>query len=252
MANMDFKHFSILVPSYNNSAWSQKNLESICGQDYPDYQIIYTDDASTDNTVELLNNFVSQNKIDNLQLIKNETRLGAMHNIYNMVQGCQDDTIVVLVDGDDWLAHQNVLKTLNKAYQDPEVWLTYGSYLDFPGMTRGCAKPYEPEIITQRNYRKALWRASHLRTFYAGLFKKIKEEDFYDAKGDWLDVAWDLAIMLPQLEMSNGKFHYVDEILYEYNCQNPLSDFKIKLQRQGALDWYLRHKPMYPVLSELW
>ena len=250
---MDYKNINIIVPSYNNAKWYEQNIKSIAEQDYPidKYNIIYTDDASTDGTADLVENFIVKNNYANIKLIKNEKNLGALFNIYNMIHSCDDQSIAVTVDGDDFAASNQFLNILNNVYQDENVWMTYGSYLDYPGMTRGCCKPYESNIIKYKSYRNSPWRASHARSWYVKLFKMIKEDDF-KFNGEWADCAWDLLIQFPLLEISNGKHKYIDEILYLYNNQNPISDYKIKQSRQGLIDRFARLKPHYAPLEKLW
>lgn len=240
------KKFVIVVPSYNNKDWYDKNLKSVLNQNYSNFRIIYTDDCSPDGTGDLVEDFVNKrgNKKHLIKVIRNEKRVGAMKNIYDMIHSCEDDEIMVLADGDDFLAHPNVLNKLNNAYSNNDVWMTYGSY-KHPNGQRGCCKPYEPKIVQTNSFRFAQWRASHLRTFYKWLFAKIPANDFYDPQGQWLDVAWDLAFMLPLLEMSGPRHKYIHDFMYVYNDANPISDYRIKLGRQGAMDHYIRTKPRY-------
>ena len=44
--------FKIVVTSYNNSKWVETNIESILEQQYQNYEVIYFDDASTDETLK--------------------------------------------------------------------------------------------------------------------------------------------------------------------------------------------------------
>ena len=90
-----------------------------------------------------------------------------------------------------------------------------------------------------------------MRTFKAKLFKHIKKEDFYDPKGKWLDMAWDLSFYMPFVEMAGHHGRYIHEILYIYNNENPISDFRLNVGRQGALDHFIRSKPRYPKLESL-
>ncbi|KKN72159.1 hypothetical protein LCGC14_0413710 [marine sediment metagenome] len=241
----------VLVPSYKNSLWYERNLSSIISQDYDNFTVVYVDDCSPDNTGDLVAKYIAKhNQQDRVKLIRNSERKGALCNLYDMIHDCDDDDIVVTLDGDDWFANAVVLKTINEVYQNNDVWMTYGSYQDCPGMTRGCCKPYENQIINANLFRNVPWRASHPRTFYAWLFKKIKKEDFYDPNGKWLDMAWDLSFMMPMLEMSGSRHKYVHSILYSYNNENPISDYKVNQARQGALDRWIRSKPKYNKIDQ--
>lgn len=68
---------SICVPTYNSGRFLEKSLESIVQQDYPDFEVIVSDNASTDNTEDIVKSFG-----DKLQFRKNPTNLGCYQN-YN-------------------------------------------------------------------------------------------------------------------------------------------------------------------------
>lgn len=240
------KNIVVVVPSYNNSKWYERNLAAIASQNYPTYKVIYTDDCSPDGTGELVEKYISKhNQQNKIKLIRNTERKGAMCNLYDMIHSCDDNDVIVTMDGDDHFAHSGVLNMVNKEYQNENVWMTYGSYMDCPNNSRGCCKPYEKNVIESNSFRYVPWRASHLRTFYSWLFKKITKEDFFDPQGKFLDMAWDLSFMLPMLEMSGHKHKYIHDILYMYNNQNPISDFRVNQSRQGMLDRWIRIKPRY-------
>jgi glycosyltransferase involved in cell wall biosynthesis len=252
---MNYKNFVIVIPSYNNAKWAEKNLLSACSQNYPEdkFKIIYTDDCSTDGTPNLVQEFIDKYHINNISLIRNTERKGALHNLYDMIHSCEDTEIAVNLDADDVLSGSHVLNRLNKEYQNENCWLTYGSYLDDDGSgnkTRGCCKPYEQHIINSRSFRKYPWRVSHCRTYYSKLFKLIKKEDLM-YEGKMMDTTWDLAKMFPMLELCGDNFFYIDDILYIYNTQNPISDFRIKQERQAMLDRFIRNKPTYNKLEKL-
>lgn len=49
--------FSIITPTYNRAKLLQKAIESVLGQEFSDWEMLIIDDASTDNTAELLKKF---------------------------------------------------------------------------------------------------------------------------------------------------------------------------------------------------
>lgn len=247
---MEEKKFVIVIPSYRNSQWAEKNIMSAVGQKYSNFKIIYTDDASPDGTADIIENLINKYKLNNVTLIKNDERKGALNNLYDMIWSCEDSEIIVNLDADDWLAHSNVLNRLNQEYTNKNIWLSYGSYIDYPQNSIGCAKSYEQHIINNRSFRRHPWRVSHLRTYYAALFKKIKKEDLM-YQGDWADVTWDLFKMYPMIEMCGDKFSFISDILYIYNTTNLISDFRIKQERQAMLDRYIRNQFIYKQLERL-
>lgn len=236
--------FVIIIPSYNNEKYINKNLTSVLNQDYENYEIIYIDDASKDKTYDIsLNILSSQNKVP-YQLIRNTENQGALSNIYNAVSSLEKYDVVVTVDGDDWLATNNVLNILNDAYSDNNVWLTYGSFESFPKKNLNICQSIPREVIISNSFRNYKWVSSHLRTFYAGLFQKIKKEDLMHDK-KFIDITTDQAYMFPMLEMAGDRLKFIDDITYIYNIQNPINDFKIRLENQQKMEKYIRGLPKY-------
>ena len=245
------KPFVIIIPSFNNSAYCERNLFSVLTQKYNNYRVIYIDDHSQDDTYDIIAAMLKANPEGHrVQLIRNEKNKGALDNLYHAIHSCKDNEIIVTVDGDDFLAHEFVLTKLNKIYANQKVWMTYGNYLDYPSFVQKpliCEK-IPKKIVQNRSYRKHKWMATHLRTFYAALFKKIKLNDLL-YEGHFLPMAWDLAFMIPMLEMSGTHAVFVRDVLYLYNRKNPISDHIINFELQNKCSDHVRKLPCYPRVS---
>jgi glycosyltransferase involved in cell wall biosynthesis len=243
------KPMVIIIPSYNNKKWYQANLKSALAQDYSNYRIIYVDDCSNDGMSELVQEFIQQNDVKNrIKYTRNEIRHGALYNIYCMVTSCRDDEIIVTLDGDDFLYNNQVLKRLNKVYQDENVWLTYGSLVLSPKVRESWWHAYDKKTIEQSAYRDVEWEATHLRTFYAWLFKNINYEDFL-FEGKFFSTTGDLAQMFPMLEMADGRIAFIDDVLYVYNVANNLNDFRVCSELQKKYESFIRAKKRYARLE---
>lgn len=248
------KRIVIVIASYNNLSWCKKNLLSVVTQHYNNYHILYVDDASCDGTgaaVELLIQAIGIQ--DKITLIRNQTRKGALENQYHAIHSCDDKDIILMLDGDDRLLDQEVLAYINKQYTDDEaLWLTYGQYLEYPSLKPGICCPISDDIVRHNLFRKFRYVASHVRTFYAGLFKHIKKEDLCDDQGSFFTVTGDLAAMMPMLEMARGHFKFISKPLYEYNTTNPLNDYKVALQKQHSVEHIIRSRKPYERIINLW
>jgi glycosyltransferase involved in cell wall biosynthesis len=244
------KPFVIVVASYNNKKWYKKNLDSITRQDYKNYRIIYTDDASPDETGKAVQDYITQNGCTNVILLQNSERQGAMANIDHTVRNlCAPHEIVALVDGDDWLAHDQVLKNLNRVYSDP-VWLTYGQFQYYPCNSPGWAGQIPNEIIDKNAFRGYLWLSTHLKTFYAGLFQHIQQEDLMH-DGTFFTMTYDIACMMPMLEMAGHHSRFIPEVSYIYNSDNEINDHKVNYKLQCTLNTIIRARPAYMPLDNL-
>ncbi len=242
------KKIVVVIPSYNNADWYEKNLDSIFFQNYENFRVIYVDDCSSDGTAQLVQEYLETRGLTSrCVLVKNETRYGPLFNRYKAIHSCQDDEIIVLVDGDDWLKDENVLSFLNYVYSTEDVLLTVGNACKSSSGEKIGQRDYTPYELEQYGIRQLGFRGVHPRTFYAGLFKQIKVQDLMDG-GKFLTVATDVAFMLPLFEKARGRYKYIQDILYVYNNENVLNLFKLKFDRQIYFDLITRnrsaHKPI--------
>lgn len=244
------KPIFIIVPSYNNKEWLNSNLGSIVNQNYTNYCVIYIDDASPDGTADLVEQYIKKNQLEShVILIRNLQRKGALENLYNAVQRCPDNAIIGVVDGDDFLASNDVLQTINRAYADENVWLTYGQFVSWPNLEYGFCNYYPAATIYYNMFRQYYYISSHFRTFYAWLFKKIRREDFM-IDSQFFSASTDRAIMYPMLEMAGTHTKFIPKILYLYNRKTPLNIDKINPQLQIQVTEYIRSKTPYQPLKE--
>lgn len=244
--------FVVIIPSYNNSQWCEKNLESVFMQTYANWTLQYVDDCSTDGTGKKVDRYIEARGMGHkCQVFHNPKRVGAMANWYTAVHRVNPRDVVVSLDGDDWLADADVLQTLADTYADPDVWVTYGSFQFEPGAKRSeLCRPLSQDVIASRSIRSSRWVTSHLRTFYAALFQKIRKEDLM-VQGEFFDIACDVALFFPILEMAlPSHTRYIHRVLYSYNYTNPLSDTRHR-EHQVATDLYIRSLPQYPSLERL-
>lgn len=199
--------FKIIIPSYNNEDWVEYNIASILNQTYNNYEVLYIDDASKDNTLEKVNSIVAD--LENWTVITNSVNRRRGYNIDPHNEHTQtfmdnDEDVLVFVDGDDWLYDEEVLDKLNKFYTEHTPWMTYGGMVCYPSNMPGNPQNtlYSEQVHSNKLYRQDYWRASHLRTFKWGLYKQIKKEDLlYSKTGDYYFHAEDLATSFPCLEM---------------------------------------------------
>jgi len=69
---------SILIPTYNSEKYIEETIESALSQTYKDFEIIIVDNASTDKTYQIIQNFAK--KYSNIKIFKNEENLGPIKN----------------------------------------------------------------------------------------------------------------------------------------------------------------------------
>lgn len=242
--------WEIIIPTYNNQKWCIKNIESVVNQTYPHWHATIIIDCATDATEELLQSYIAEQHLeDKVTIIVNTKNQGALANIYYAATTCQPHKIIGLLDGDDWLKDDNVLEYLSELYERKDIWLTFGQYELWPENRIGHCRPFSKNTIKDNSFRDTGMVPSHFRTFYAWLFQLIDIKDLM-YKGAFYPVTWDMAIMYPLIEMAGKHHRCISEVLYVYNIQNPLNDFKIHTALQAKLNRQIRAKTRYEPLKE--
>jgi glycosyltransferase involved in cell wall biosynthesis len=232
----------IVTTLYNCENYIEQCLASIMGQTHRDFKCYITDDLSTDNSVDLVKKMIEGD--DRFVLIQNTVKLYQPGNYDQVIRNnldISDDEIIVEIDGDDWLPTSKVLEKIYQIYQDTNVWITNGSFRYSNG-SNGFSSKQNLSV----DLRKSRMTCSHMRTWRAFLWRKIKQEDLKDENGEYWKVTGDLAFMFPMLEMS-GEEHYkfVEEIMYVYNEQNPINDHKVDLNLVNEIANKIRNKTKY-------
>lgn len=251
--------FVVAICSYKNAEWAVKNLDSLFAQDYQNFRVIYVDDCSPDDTAAIVRAYCDEHNLhDRITIIANQTRCRKMHNIYKAYHSCHDDEIVVQLDGDDWFADNQALSYLNGIYQDNDVWITYGSYQDYPSGQRGYARDAPDWVWDKRLFRHWQWVYMPTRTFRAWLFKQVRLQDFITGcvprfKSKFYPSSNDTAMMYPMLEMAGRHGKYIDKILYIANRGNPLIGIKSGTYLLNTNRWaYIEQCKLeeYPALDQ--
>lgn len=245
-------HFVILICSYNNVRYIEKNILSALNQRYDHFRVIYVDDASNDGTDEVLKATLEKYDTSHIvKVIRNERRQGTplANHYYTIHREIHDEEIVVLLDGDDCLANQGVLTYLDGIYRGKKkIWMTYGQFKGAQSGQLGFCCEFPREIVHRHAFREYQHMPSHLKTFYAWLFKKIHREDLL-YEGDFYKMSGDLAIMLPMIEMAKNHYRFIRRVLYLYNEENPLSEHRMAFEKQMQLAKYIRSLPPYASLD---
>ncbi len=97
---------SVIMPVYNKKNYLKKSIGSVLDSDFDDYELLCIDDASTDGSVEVLEEFKKKN--DKIKLLYNECNCGAAFSRNKGIETARGRYIVFL-DADDHLS-KNALK----------------------------------------------------------------------------------------------------------------------------------------------
>jgi len=204
---------------WNCEQWFDKCIDSVLMQNDANWKMHVVIDASPDNTYEKTLEYIknlSEEIQQKFNIINRDERMSALYNIDDIVSNyCQEDSIVAILDFDDWLAHQNVVSLLKEYYTNSDVWIAWSRFIDYPSGNTGFSRPMrEGSNLRDRNN----WFCGPLRTFRKKLYDKINKDDLLNEDGEMYRAAYDVAILLPMLEMAGSKHRkFMNNVMYIYN-----------------------------------
>lgn len=239
---------NVIVPFRNEENFLKQCYESLLSQEYQNYNIFFIDDASDNIDIDFM---VTTNKIF---YIRNEIRKYALYNIHTTLQNYNfpQESIIVILDGDDYLLHEWVLAKVNLEYASQDCLLTYGQYITSNGFVGHCSK-YEPYEFAKLRSRG--WRASHLKTFKYKLYQQYLLQDpdlsfSKDKSGQFYKTTYDVALMTPLLEIAGfKKVHFIEEPLYVYRIHSN-NDSHVNGKAQMDTEKELYSKQQFKIYTE--
>lgn len=113
---------SVIIPNYNHARFLKERIDSILNQTFQDFELIILDDASTDNSQEIIENYRSQSKVK--QIIYNTQNSGSP--FLQWVKGVElaKGELIWIAESDD-VAEPEFLNALVKKFSNPDTELAY-------------------------------------------------------------------------------------------------------------------------------
>ncbi len=202
--------FSVLIANYNNGKFIDEAIKSIINQTYTNWEIIIVDDASTDNSVQVLEKYRSDKRI---KIYQNDKNFGCGFTKRKCVElACGD--ICGFLDSDDALTH-DAIEVMIEAHKEHENSSMIYSRLIFCDLNMNIERysTYSRQISKDSSY---LFESTGRVAPFASFKKK-----FYE-RTNGIDPAYKRAVdqdLYLKLEEA-GPFFYIDKALYLYR-RNP-------------------------------
>ena len=124
----------IIVPNCNYSEWLDKCLSSIAHQTYRNFEVIFVDDCSTDNSIEIAKTYQDKMDMKIVGLKQKRYNGGARNEGYLYLSN--DTEYVWYIVSDDWITN-NALELINDNLQGSPDVLFVGLKVDQNGIERG-------------------------------------------------------------------------------------------------------------------
>lgn len=236
---------SVVIPTYNRSSTLPRAIKSVLSQDYANLELIIVDDASIDNTAQVLEIFDDPR----IRIIKHERNKGVGAARNTGIEAAKGDIVAFQDSDDEWLSGKLSKQVAALTESGPDCVLVYCTKIVYgrdAAYTRGVRRcvcvPGPSDTNLSGDLREDLWRRHVISTqtmlMRTSALRKIGGFDtrLYNSE------EWDLAIRLSEL----GTFAFVDEPLVNTYIQTdsisrlsrkaPYSQLIIinKLKRRGV------------------
>ena len=127
---------SVVLCTYNGAKYIQEQLDSIINQTYPVYELLIFDDVSTDNTVEIVNQYAKKHSF--IKVSVNEKNLGYTKNFEQALQAATGDAVSICDQDDVWI--KDKLERMMNAWDTKHPLIYCNSYIfsgDVPQQPKG-------------------------------------------------------------------------------------------------------------------
>ena len=157
------REIDIYSPVYNGEKYIRDCILSVAQQDYDFYTHYIIDDASTDRTVEVAKQTISELPLriqERFRVIENKENMGSVSNYYHNIgrNADNDDNIVMMLDGDDHLTNDpTIFRYYAYLYDQKNAQFTYGSMWSKADKIPLIAQEYPKEVKKKLGYRGYLF-----------------------------------------------------------------------------------------------
>lgn len=141
---------SVIIPVYNSGKYLKRTLESVINQTFKDFEVLCVNDCSTDNSLEILEEFAKQDK--RIKIINNTKNIGSALSRNAGIDNARGEYIYFL-DSDDYIEQKYLECMVEKIEQENcDIVLNLSVIQE----TNGTQKPYQhpsmPEIQPDGQY----------------------------------------------------------------------------------------------------
>jgi len=217
---------SIVLGTYNGAKFIESQLKSILNQTYNDFEIIVVDDASQDNTLEIVNRF--SNKHKNVFVYPFSENVGYIKNFERGIALSKGD-FIALSDQDDWW-ETTKLEKLSANIKNNDLIYCDSAFVDENLKPLGKSFSKKKNMISSNNPINFL--IDNCVSGHAALFKR----ELYNKAIPFPELIphdWWLAY----IASANNGVAYFDEPLvkYRHHQNNVIASIKKKAKNPNRL-----------------
>ncbi len=145
---------SVIIPTYNHDKYISEAIESVLNQTYQDFEIIITNDGSTDNTIKVIESFKDE-RIKLFSLTKNQGVATASNHCIKQAKG----EFIAILDSDDIFFPDKLAKQVEFLDNHPHIGavFSYAHIIDDDGNDLQDKNHFYQTIFIQNNRNRFQW-----------------------------------------------------------------------------------------------
>ncbi len=211
---------SILVPVYNVEKYIERCARSIFQQTYNNLEIIFVDDKTPDNSIEILNAVIQEypNRIKQTQIIHHINNMG-LAGTRNTAVSAATGTFVTHLDSDDWL-ELSAIELLVQRQIETGAEVVSGGIVTY----KGAESIYwdEPDFKTYGEFLKSVEKKMGGFPLCSRLIKRNLYVDNNIRTKDGLNYGEDLQIVTRLFVLASSVARQ-PRVVYHYDITNESS-----------------------------
>lgn len=167
----------VVLPTYNGSRFVIEQMESLLAQSVHPDSVYIVDDCSSDNTVELVENFITQYRL-NWNFSRNEKNKGWKQNFYDLLCFANED-LIFLCDQDDVWHPKKIELMKNEMEKNEKIGLLVCK-------RRDTKNDFSfPELNQETRIRKLPFDTDFFHMTHSGCCHCVRKSFFLDIKKYW-------------------------------------------------------------------
>ena len=232
----EWPYVTILIPCHNESQIISNTCKQLLKIDYPNYRVVFIDDASSDHTAEVIREWTE--KVINFHLLRLEENQGKS-NALNSAIAVTGNTPVILIMDADTLPHPSTIKILVKSLiSSPDIGAVTGHPIVYN-------RSNVLEKIQSIEFTAIIGLIKRAQNLYGNLFAisgciaAFKTEAIFKAGGFSVKTATEDIDITWRLQKNLYRVEFIPQAIVYIQVPDKLKEFWKQRKRWALGGWHL-------------
>ncbi|QWE27022.1 glycosyltransferase [Polynucleobacter sp. AP-Ainpum-60-G11] len=161
---------SIIINCFNGEKYLRDALDSVLNQSYRNWEIIFFDNCSTDQSEEIFKSYTDSR----LKYYKANDHISSLYEARNRAIDCANGEYFAFLDVDDWWESEKLFEQMY-AFKDQSIGLVCSNFYIINEVTGRTKKRFKKNIDNEININTLL------KSYYVGLLTIVVSRRVYES-----------------------------------------------------------------------